>query len=70
MKQFNLLSMIPRGEFWTSGYFASSMGYEELIMKYVSGQGKIYTKIHKDHQLALFWYLAACRGVIHLYVPS
>ena len=27
---------------------------EEMIMKYVSGQGKEYTKIHEDHQLALF----------------
>ncbi len=45
------------GEFWTSGYFASSVGKhgnEEMIMKYVSGQGKEYTKIHEDHQLALF----------------
>ena len=45
------------GEFWTSGYFASSVGKhgnEEMIMKYVSGQGKAYTKIYEDHQLALF----------------
>jgi putative transposase len=45
------------GEFWTSGYFVSSVGKhgnEEMIMKYVRGQGKEYTKIHKDHQLALF----------------
>ena len=45
------------GEFWTSGYFASSVGKhgnEEMIMKYVSGQGKVYTKIHEDRQLALF----------------
>jgi putative transposase len=44
------------GEFWTSGYFASSVGKhgnEEMIMKYVSGQGKVYTKIHED-RLALF----------------
>ena len=41
------------GEFWTSGYFASSVGKhgnEEMIMKYVSGQGKVYTKIHEDRQ--------------------
>ena len=45
------------GEFWTSDYFASSVGKhgnEEMIMKYVSSQGKEYTKIHEDHQLALF----------------
>ena len=45
------------GEFWTSGYFASSVGKhgnEEMIMKYVRGQGKSYTKIYEDHQLALF----------------
>ena len=45
------------GEFWTSGYFASSVGKhgnEEMIMKYVSGQGKEYKKIHEDYQLALF----------------
>ena len=45
------------GEFWTSGYFASSVGKhgnEEMIMKYVRGQGKVYTKIHEDRQLALF----------------
>ena len=45
------------GEFWTSGYFASSVGKhgnEEMIMKYVSGQGKVCTKIHEDRQLALF----------------
>lgn len=45
------------GEFWTSGYFASSVGKhgnEEMIMKYVSGQGKVYTKIHEDRQLVLF----------------
>ena len=45
------------GEFWTSGYFASSVGKhgnEEMITKYVSGQGKVYTKIHEDRQLVLF----------------
>lgn len=45
------------GEFWTSGYFVSTVGKhgnEEMIGKYVKGQGNEYTKIHADHQLALF----------------
>ena len=45
------------GEFWTSGYFASSVGKhgnEEMRMEYVRGQGKEYTKIHEEYQLALF----------------
>ena len=36
------------GEFWSDGYFASSVG------KYVKGQGGNYQKLHSDHQLALF----------------
>ena len=49
------------GELWTDGYFASTVGRhgdEELIGKYVKGQGntrnKEYRKLHCDHQLALF----------------
>jgi REP element-mobilizing transposase RayT len=44
------------GEFWSDGYFASTVGKhgdEAMIMKYVKNQGKEYTKIHSDHQLAL-----------------
>jgi REP element-mobilizing transposase RayT len=45
------------GEFWSDGYFASTVGKhgdEAMIMKYVKNQGKEYTKIHSNHQLALF----------------
>ena len=45
------------GEFRTDGYFASSVGKhgnEEMIGKYVKGQGGKYQKLHSDYQLALF----------------
>jgi len=45
------------GEFWTDGYFASTVGKhgnEEMIGRYVQNQGKDYEKLHNDHQLALF----------------
>ena len=45
------------GEFWTDGYFASTVGKhgnEEMIGKYVKGQGGKYQKLHSDYQLALF----------------
>ena len=45
------------GEFWTDGYFASTVGKhgnEEMIGKYVKGQGNEYTQWHEDRQLALF----------------
>jgi putative transposase len=45
------------GEFWTDGYFASTVGKhgnENMIGKYVKSQGEIYEKLHEDHQLALF----------------
>lgn len=45
------------GEFWTDGYFASSVGKhgdEQMIGKDVKNQGKSYQKLHQDHQLALF----------------
>jgi len=45
------------GEFWTDGYFASTVGKhgsEELIAEYVKKQGKEYTKLHEDRQLGLF----------------
>ena len=44
------------GEFWTDGYFASTVGKhgdETKIGKYVQDQGK-YKKIHEDRQLRLF----------------
>ncbi|MBN2107303.1 MAG: IS200/IS605 family transposase [Deltaproteobacteria bacterium] len=45
------------GEFWSDGYFASTVGRhgnEETISVYVKKQGKKYKKIHEDRQLALF----------------
>jgi REP element-mobilizing transposase RayT len=45
------------GEFWSDGYFASSVGKhgdEQMIGKYVKSQGKTYQKIHQDYQLTLF----------------
>ena len=45
------------GEFWTDGYFASTVGKhanEAMISQYVKKQGKEYTKLHEDYQLALF----------------
>ena len=46
------------GEFWTDGYFASTVGKhgdEQMIGKYVQNRGKAYEKPHADYQLALFW---------------
>lgn len=45
------------GEFWTDGYFASTVGKhgdEGQIANYVKNQGKEYTKLHDDRQLRLF----------------
>ena len=45
------------GEFWSDGYFASTVGKhgdETMIGKYVKNQGQEYQKLHADHQLALF----------------
>ena len=45
------------GEFWTDGYFASTVGKhgdEAMIGKYAKNQGSEYHKLHSDHQLALF----------------
>src|SRR5260370_21739875 len=45
------------GEFWTDGYFASTVskhGDENMIARYVKNQGKVYKKLHEDRQLALF----------------
>lgn len=45
------------GEFWTEGYFASTVGKhgdETTIAKYVKGQGQEYQQLHKDWQLSLF----------------
>jgi putative transposase len=45
------------GEFWTDGYFASTVGKhgsEHTITNYVKQQGNDYHKLHEDRQLALF----------------
>lgn len=47
------------GEFWSDGYFASTVGKhgdENTIMNYVKNQGKEveYNEVYKNHQLALF----------------
>ena len=45
------------GEFWTDGYFASTVGKhgdEHMIGKYVKNQGKEYVKLHEDRQISLF----------------
>ena len=45
------------GEFWTDGYFASTVGKhgdEATIGKYVKNQGQEYQQIHSDFQPGLF----------------
>lgn len=45
------------GEFWSNGYFASTVGKhgnENMISNYVKKQGNEYVKLHQDLQLALF----------------
>ena len=48
---------IWEGEFWTDGYFASTVrkhGDEGKIANYVKNQGNEYHKLHDDRQLRLF----------------
>ena len=45
------------GEFWSDGYFASTVGKhgdESMIAKYVKNQGKEYEKLHEAKQLEFF----------------
>ena len=45
------------GKFWSDGYFASTVGKhgdENMIGKYVKGQGGNYRRLHADYQLSLF----------------
>ena len=45
------------GEFWSDGYFASTVGKhgdEGMIARYVQNQGTDYLKLHRDEELALF----------------
>lgn len=61
-----------RGEFWSDGYFASTVGKhgdEGMIARYVNKQGNDYLKLHRDEQLSLCLILnpsSACGGVVHL----
>lgn len=48
---------IMGGEFWSGGYFASTVGKhgdESMIRNYVKNQGNNYEQLHSDHQLAMF----------------
>jgi REP element-mobilizing transposase RayT len=45
------------GEFWSDGYFASTVGKhgnEEMITQYVKKQGQEYKQLHQNYQLSLF----------------
>jgi REP element-mobilizing transposase RayT len=45
------------GEFWSDGYFASTVGKhgdEKVIQNYVKVQGKEYSKLYANSQLSLF----------------
>ena len=45
------------GEFWSDGYFASTVGKhgnEDMILNYVKKQGDEYKRLHQDLQLELF----------------
>ena len=45
------------GEFWTDGYFATTVGKhgnEDMISNYVKTQGEVYTQLHTNRQLAMF----------------
>ena len=53
----NVKKKLWGGEFWSDGYFASTVGKhgdEHMISNYVKNQGNTYKKLHVDHQLALF----------------
>lgn len=44
------------GEFWTDGYFASTVGKhgdENMIGRYVKNQGKAYKTLYSNHQISL-----------------
>jgi len=50
-------SQLWGGEFWSDGYFASTVGKhgdENMIGKYVKNQGKDYEKLHQNLELTLF----------------
>lgn len=44
------------GEFWTDGYFASTVGKhgdENMIGRYVKNQGRAYKTLYSNHQISL-----------------
>ena len=50
-------TMLWGGEFWSDGYFASTVGKhgnEAMIGNYVKQQGGEYQKLYNDQQLTLF----------------
>jgi REP element-mobilizing transposase RayT len=58
---FRLCSHVKKqlwgGEFWTDGYFVSTVGRhgdEDTIRDYVKKQGDVYQQLYEDRQLALF----------------
>jgi putative transposase len=42
------------GEFWSDGYFASTVGKHGDEAKIGKSQGQTYKKLHEDRQLSLF----------------
>ncbi|AFY60866.1 IS200/IS605 family transposase [Synechococcus sp. PCC 6312] len=45
------------GEFWSDGYFASTVGKygdEKMIASYVKSEGQEYLQLHRDEQLSIF----------------
>ncbi|SNX60102.1 REP element-mobilizing transposase RayT [Nitrosomonas ureae] len=58
---FRLCSHVKKqlwgGEFWTDGYFVSTVGRhgdEDTIRDYVKKHGDVYQQLYEDRQLALF----------------
>lgn len=53
------------GEFWTDGYYASTVGKhgnENTIGDYDKKQGTKYQKLYEDRQLPMFYYPTPCGG--------
>jgi len=52
----NVKKQLWGGEFWSDGYFVSTVGKhgnEDMIKNYVKNQGKDYTELHSNRQLRL-----------------
>ncbi len=53
----NVKKQLWGGEFWSDGYFGSTVGKhgdEQMISEYVKGQGLDYKQVHHAGQLSLF----------------